>query len=329
MIETETASQPVEVGLGIWTLESSHLNPRPWQWLYRKDLATHLEVAERLDFDCLWFAEHHHWASGYLPSPLPVFASCLARTERIAIGSGVLILPFHSPERVAQACTVMESIAPGRLRLALGLGYSLREFDAAGVSKRARARLMESGLEALTGELSGSLGETELWYGTFQPKGIERAARFGCSLYMFGIHDLDQLRVARELWLSKLQPRPGQTPRVGVCVPVWVSDDEEELKAARVREAETHRHYWFNSIRDEQGAASSSLDMSAAADEQRAALSGVGTPDEVAEKLSRFIEAGADTLVLWVQMPRTDGALLAEQLERLASEVVPKLRSLR
>jgi len=52
-------------------------------------------------FDDVWLSEHHI-EDGYLPSILPVAAAVAARTKRIRIASGVLLMPFHNPVRLAE-----------------------------------------------------------------------------------------------------------------------------------------------------------------------------------------------------------------------------------
>jgi alkanesulfonate monooxygenase SsuD/methylene tetrahydromethanopterin reductase-like flavin-dependent oxidoreductase (luciferase family) len=44
----------------------------------------------------VWLSEHHFIEDGCLPSILPVTAAIAARTNRIPIVSGVLLVPFHS-----------------------------------------------------------------------------------------------------------------------------------------------------------------------------------------------------------------------------------------
>src|SRR5215204_2385029 len=63
------------------------------------DLAE-IEEAEGLGFGCLWLSEHHIVDDGYLPSPLVVAAAIAASTERMTVGTNVLLPPIHNPLRV-------------------------------------------------------------------------------------------------------------------------------------------------------------------------------------------------------------------------------------
>ena len=78
-------------------------------------------------------------------------AAVAARTSRVTIGTAVLLLPLHDPIRVAEDAAVVDVLSDGRLRLGLGLGYKLEEFEAFGVDRRARPSLLEEGIEIIRG----------------------------------------------------------------------------------------------------------------------------------------------------------------------------------
>jgi alkanesulfonate monooxygenase SsuD/methylene tetrahydromethanopterin reductase-like flavin-dependent oxidoreductase (luciferase family) len=78
-------------------------------------------------------SEHHFIEDGYLPSVLPVAAAIAARTKRIRIAPGVLLMPFHNPMRLAEDIAVVDVISGGRLELGVGAGYKLEEFGSFGV----------------------------------------------------------------------------------------------------------------------------------------------------------------------------------------------------
>ena len=59
------------------------------------------KLAEALGYDVLWAHEHHAGAAMY-PSPLMTLAVLAARTQRINLGTNMLLLPLHHPLRVAE-----------------------------------------------------------------------------------------------------------------------------------------------------------------------------------------------------------------------------------
>jgi alkanesulfonate monooxygenase SsuD/methylene tetrahydromethanopterin reductase-like flavin-dependent oxidoreductase (luciferase family) len=59
---------------------------------------------------------------------LPIAAAIAARTKRIRTASGVLLMPFHNPVRLAEDIAVVDVISGGRFELGVGTGYKLEEF---------------------------------------------------------------------------------------------------------------------------------------------------------------------------------------------------------
>src|SRR4029450_8506525 len=80
---------------------------------------------------------------------LPYLTAVAARTSRVRLGTGVLLLPLYRPREVAEQAGVVDLLARGRLVLAFGGGYVEREFDAFGVDRSGRGRLLEEKLGVL------------------------------------------------------------------------------------------------------------------------------------------------------------------------------------
>lgn len=76
--------------------------------------------AEELGFRRFWVAEHHD--SEYLAgsSPEVLISYLLAKTSRIRVGSGGIMLQHYSPYKVAENFHVLASLAPGRVDLGVG-----------------------------------------------------------------------------------------------------------------------------------------------------------------------------------------------------------------
>lgn len=79
-----------------------------------------VESAERLGYRRYWFAEHHNMPAVASTTPPVLIAAAAARTNRIRLGSGGVMLPNHSPLVVAEQFAALEAIAPGRIDLGIG-----------------------------------------------------------------------------------------------------------------------------------------------------------------------------------------------------------------
>src|ERR671933_734840 len=108
-----------------------------------------IEESERLGSGGVWLSEPHFVDDGYLPSPLVVAAAVAARTERMRIGTNVLLLPMHHPLRVAEDAAVADLVSGGRFVLGVGQGYVHHEFEVLGYERRYRPSLFEEGIEVI------------------------------------------------------------------------------------------------------------------------------------------------------------------------------------
>jgi alkanesulfonate monooxygenase SsuD/methylene tetrahydromethanopterin reductase-like flavin-dependent oxidoreductase (luciferase family) len=116
---------------------------------YYAECLEEVAEADRLGFDAVWMSEHHLTPDGLLPSPLLMAAAIAAGTEKIRIGTNILVLPLHHPLRVAEDAAVADLISGGRLVLGVGQGYAEHEFAAFGVNRRFRPSLLEESVEVI------------------------------------------------------------------------------------------------------------------------------------------------------------------------------------
>lgn len=79
-----------------------------------------VQTADRLGYRRYWFAEHHNMPAVASTTPPVLAAAAAARTKRIRVGSGGVMLPNHSPLVVAEQFAALEALAPGRIDLGIG-----------------------------------------------------------------------------------------------------------------------------------------------------------------------------------------------------------------
>ena len=118
-----------------------------------------VQAAEEAGFESAWTVEHtvvpdgHASAYPYspdgrmaggvydipLPDPLIWMAYVAARTTSIKLGTGILILPQHSPVITAKQVATLDVMSGGRVLLGIGVGWLKEEFEAIGASFSDRA----------------------------------------------------------------------------------------------------------------------------------------------------------------------------------------------
>jgi probable F420-dependent oxidoreductase len=96
--------------------------------------------AEALGFASVWVHDHvfnaghvfHRIADKPYYEPLTFLSYVAARTERVGLGTSVLVLPFHNPIRLAKAAATLDVLCGGRLILGVGVGGVAPESEAMG-----------------------------------------------------------------------------------------------------------------------------------------------------------------------------------------------------
>ena len=78
--------------------------------------------AEEWGYHRFWVAEHHGSSGVMGSSPEVLVSHLLAKTTRIRVGSGGVMLQHYSPYKVAENFNVLASLAPGRVDLGIGGG---------------------------------------------------------------------------------------------------------------------------------------------------------------------------------------------------------------
>ena len=115
-----------------------------------------VEAMEELGYDSVWLAD-----TAALPgaAPLPMLAAVAARTERLKLGIGVLVLPPRNPVLLARELATVDVISGGRLLPAGGLGINIpAELEAMGVRREERVGRLEESRPDRQGALARRAG---------------------------------------------------------------------------------------------------------------------------------------------------------------------------
>ena len=129
---------------------------RPDHEVYREELRL-ADLAEPLGFDSIWSVEHHFTDYTMCPDVLQFLTWMAGRTERLQLGSMVVVLPWHDPLRVAEQVAMLDAMSGGRVILGLGRGAGKVEFD--GFRRpmdESRQRFVESAAMLLRGLEQGA-----------------------------------------------------------------------------------------------------------------------------------------------------------------------------
>jgi natural product biosynthesis luciferase-like monooxygenase protein len=108
-----------------------------------------MEAAESYGFDSLWPAEHHFSEYGVCGSPAVNLAAVARTTKKIRLGTGVVVLPFNHPVRVAEDFAMLDHLSGGRVDLGVGRGYQPIEFQGFGVDQSRSREIFDESLEVL------------------------------------------------------------------------------------------------------------------------------------------------------------------------------------
>jgi probable F420-dependent oxidoreductase len=179
-------------------------------------------AAEQLGFDAVWMTEHAivgpeaAQTYGTVVHPLPMLAYLAARTERVALGTSVLIAPLHNPVMLAKLAAGIQDLSGGRLRLGLGIGWHRDGFAFMGVPFAGRARRTEESIAVMRSLWAGErsfAGEDwqfhdatfaplpatppEIWIGGGSPAAVRRATDLGDAWHPI-LLTADDIRRVRE-----------------------------------------------------------------------------------------------------------------------------------
>ncbi|GCE16285.1 LLM class flavin-dependent oxidoreductase [Dictyobacter kobayashii] len=117
-------------------------------------------LADRLGYSRYWLAEHHNTSMTASPAPEIMIGHVAQVTQRIRVGSGGVMLPNHSPLKVAENFQVLEALHPGRIDLGLGRAPGTDPRTALAL-RRSREALNADDFPEQLAELLAFAGEAE------------------------------------------------------------------------------------------------------------------------------------------------------------------------
>lgn len=319
------------------------------------------EYAEELGYDSCFFIEHHFSEDSECPSPVVVAAAAAARTERILLGTGVLLLPLYEPVKLAEDVAVVDNISRGRFVLGVGMGYRQYEYDGLGVPMSHRPSRFEEAVELLRrcwteesvtfeGRRFRTIGarvmprpvqqpHPPIWVGATSRPAVLRAARLGLPL-LIGPVAFPLAKRARELWKEQMQASghsldslPMPLMRYGY---IAESDERAWEEAGPYIVAHFKKAYlpygglWAQDPQTGRWGAVYDPDHPVFQNEGRGLIPErllLGSPDTVIKEIERFQrETEFDHLMVSLEWGGMDPAKTRKAMELFAREVMPHFK---
>src|SRR2546430_10429732 len=113
------------------------------------------ELAEELGFDSVWTTEHIIVGPegvdpyGRVYDPLVTLGWIAGWTQRIGLGTSIVLVPLHNPMHLAKEVATLQELSGGRFTLGVGIGWHRDEFEFMGVEFEGRGRRADESLRLL------------------------------------------------------------------------------------------------------------------------------------------------------------------------------------
>lgn len=145
--------------------------------------------ADALGYHRIWFAEHHNSQSFASAAPEMMTALALERTTRIRVGTGAILLPYYSAQKVTETMGLLSAVHPDRVDTGVGraalsdpnyaakIAALVHELDAGHAASTSEpvGRVWVLGAGGSSAPLSGTLGAGYVHGHFLRPTGGEAA----------------------------------------------------------------------------------------------------------------------------------------------------------
>jgi probable F420-dependent oxidoreductase len=177
------------------------------------------ETAEGLGFHSVWATEHIIVGPqavdpyGRVYAPLVTLGWIAGRTERIGLGTSIVLVPLHHPMHLAKEVATLQELSGGRLTLGIGLGWHKDEFDFMGIEFEGRGRRADEAIRVMRALWGGEHDfdgefwsyhdatsqpqpsrQPEIWVGGSSARAIRRARELGNAWHPSRGSDVDHVR---------------------------------------------------------------------------------------------------------------------------------------
>ena len=281
-----------------------------------------LTRAEALGFDSAWTQEQLLGTNPQLGA-LETMTYAAACTETLRLGCAVFVTPLHMPVHLAKSLSTLDQLSRGRLEVGVGTGGRHRPFAAFGIDGEGLIARFNEGLALLKAlwtqpevtfdgrfwQLEGAGMEPKpfqkphppIWFGGSHPAALKRAVKHGDGFFGAGSSTTAQFIEQVPIVRAELEQQGRDPATFGFAKRVYVVVDDDVDRARRQVSDGLGSIYRGFGVPD------------------LTPVAVYGTPADCVRGAREVADAGAE-LILFT--PLADPA---EQLERLAAEVIPHL----
>jgi probable F420-dependent oxidoreductase len=283
---------------------------------------------EELGYDSLWVWDH--MLLGVEPNfpildSLTTLTAIAARTTKLKVGTGILVLPLRNPVALAKQLSSMDQFFDGRLIMGMASGWYKREFDAMGIPFEKRGKLMDENLEILNRlwteqKVDGKYMQHNISAAVMYPKPVQQP-RIPILIGGYVDRVLQRAATAGDGWLTyfytpesftkswdkirNFATQGGKDPDKlmnASQLPVMIGKSKDAVQADMLD--------WLNKEWDFPENSDCSRDSAI-----------MGSVDECVAQLKAHLDAGVQKIIFVPYKYRKD------QVELIAKEVIPQLRA--
>jgi probable F420-dependent oxidoreductase len=289
---------------------------------------------EALGFDSLWVTDHvvvpepHREMFGTtVYDPISVLAFLAAVTQRVELGTAVLVIPYRDPINVAKQLATIDNLSGGRLVFGTGAGWAREEFEALGVAYDERGPMTDEYLRVILELWTNPMPSYDGRYVRFNDVHAEpRPLRQPHPPVLVGGYSKKAIRRAVTLGQGWL-PDGMSLPELDQAIRFLRQTAEASGRDPASLSVTLRTGLFLTEISD-----SGNKEKSAAPWEQSAAfavgearLPFRGSTAQVVDDIGEAARLGVDQLIFESPVQRGDERL--DTLEAFASDVLPRVRT--
>ena len=306
------------------------------------------ELAESLEFDTVWLAEHHSSRFGICASASVLGAAVAMRTRRVNIGYAVNVTPLHHPLRLAEEIALLDQLSDGRVIAGFGPGYAASEFELYGVPLDERHERHWEGVEVVLKawgddgfshhgrhfdfERAGAVSTPHqhpyppVAIAAGSPESASKAAvlRFRLLLLVGPEQIAELLATYRQAAAAAGHPSPAVDSRLehtGVMRTICIAEDDGAARAAARQHAT-----WLVTLRNQLSKTDASPEqlteqVSQFLDQRTIA----GCPERVVDGIQRVADVGGGEILGWFRWGTMTHGEVTASMRLFAEKVVPRV----